>query len=196
MAVVVNFKESPLCLIDRNSPDIAYHFGSWKGLKEFAEEQEKKQAQEAKKPQAASESKFIDGNKLTSVALSWVGKDFNPGQTEQCANFVRAMLKEAGFDIGVTSKPSDNYFPTGISYANGFAGDDIGKQIKAQVDLMPGDIVLFKNTYGDYPDGTITHVGIYTGNGYFIHRPTAAKPVILQKLEAYGCWKEGRRLYV
>lgn len=194
MAVVVNFKETPLCLIDRSEPEKAYHFQTWKGLKEFAEEQEKKQVQEAKKPQAPS--KFIDGNKLASVALAWKGKNFNPGQTEQCANFVRAMLKEAGFEIGVTTNPSDGYLPTGVSYANGFAGDDVGKYIKYPADLLPGDIVLFKNTYGEYPDGTITHVGIYTGNGYFVHRPTAAKPVILQELEAYGCWKEGRRLYV
>ncbi|PIO05883.1 hypothetical protein COT29_03765 [Candidatus Micrarchaeota archaeon CG08_land_8_20_14_0_20_59_11] len=31
-------------------------------------------------------------------------------------------------------------------------------------ELQPGDIVFYKNTYGDFPDGRISHGGIYLGN--------------------------------
>ena len=43
--------------------------------------------------------------------------------------------------------------------------------------LQPGDIVMWANTYGDWPEGSITHVGIYVGDGQIVDRPTAAAPV-------------------
>jgi len=133
---------------------------------------------------------------IRDKALAWAGKEFKPGITEQCCNFVREVLLEAGYNPGVTEKPSDNYFPTSEGYANSLAGDDIGKKISRK-DLEPGDLVFFKNTYGNYPEGTITHVGIYTGDGYFVHRPTSARPVEEVLLDNYcsgQCFAEGRRL--
>ena len=69
------------------------------------------------------------------------------------------------------------------------------KKILNKKDLKEGDIILFKNTYGSYRDGTITHVGIYTGNGKFVHRPTANKPVKELRLEDFGHFSHARRLY-
>jgi len=136
-------------------------------------------------------------SKILSVALEWVGREFNPGQNEQCACFVRKVFSLSGIEPGVTEKPSDNYFPTDESYANSLAGDDIGMKINRVRDLMPGDLVFFKNTYGDWPDGTITHVGIYCGNGDFVHRSTIDGPVEKQSLSDYHGGKkflEGRRV--
>ncbi len=133
---------------------------------------------------------------IQNKALAWAGKEFKPGITEQCCNFVREVLLEAGYNPGVTEKPSDNYFPTSEGYANSLAGDDIGKKISRK-DLEPGDLVFFKNTYGNYPVGVITHVGIYTGEGFFVHRPTAARPVEKKNLDNYysgSKFVEGRRL--
>jgi cell wall-associated NlpC family hydrolase len=138
-------------------------------------------------------SKYADTTKLVKVAEFWVGKDFKPGQTEQCCYFVRHCLKEAGLNIGVTKKPSDG-LSTSEGYANSLAGDDIGTKIEKISSLMPGDLVFFKNTYGNWPDGTITHIGIYVGNGNFVHRPTASRPVEKAYLESYGHFREGRRL--
>jgi cell wall-associated NlpC family hydrolase len=136
-------------------------------------------------------------SKALSIAIDWTGKDFNPGQNEQCAYFVRKVFLLAGINLGVTTEPSDNYFPTDESYANSLSGDDIGSRIDEISDLLPGDLVFFKNTYGEWPDGTITHVGIYCGNEEFIHRSTIAGPVEKQSLSSYHEGKkflEGRRI--
>lgn len=134
------------------------------------------------------------------AALSWVGKDFRPGQGEQCAQFVRAMFAQAGEVVGVAARPSDwqhtQSLPQGPGYANSFAGDDVGELVSSVGRLQPGDVVMFHNTYGDYPRGTITHVGLYTGGGYMVHRPTAARPVERVALAGYweGLFVEGRRV--
>ena len=136
-------------------------------------------------------------SKVLSIALEWTGKEFNPGQNEQCCYFVRRVFSLSGIELGVTGEPSDNYFPTDEGYANSLSGDDIGSRIEEISDLMPGDLVFFKNTYGEWPDGTITHVGIYCGNGEFIHRSTIAGPVEKQSLFSYHEGKkflEGRRI--
>ena len=140
------------------------------------------------------DDKFVDGHKLAEKASNWKNRHFHPGQTEQCANFVRNVIKEPGNNAGVTRKASDGW-PTGPGFANSFAGDDIGKKISNKKDLKEGDIILFKNTYGNYRDGTITHVGIYTGNGKFVHRPTVNKPVKELRLEDFGHFSQARRLY-
>ncbi len=49
------------------------------------------------KPSAIPEkpaSKYADTTKLVNVAKFMEGKDFKPGQTEQCCYFVRYCLKE------------------------------------------------------------------------------------------------------
>jgi len=139
------------------------------------------------------------GEKVVLIARSQVGKLFNPGQREQCCYFVRKIFSLAGKEMGVTKSPSDNFFPTDEGYANSLAGDDIGRVINKISNLIAGDIVFFKNTYGNWPDGTITHVGIYSGNGEFIHRSTESMPVEVQSLETYhggNKFVEGRRIYL
>ncbi|GEM_PF-2689601 len=118
----------------------------------------------------------VDGAKIVAIAQSWIGKEFNPGATAQCAYFIRAVLEEAGVSVGVTSSPHDGY-TTSEGYANSFFGDDIGTLIMDESQLKPGDLVAFSNTYGDWPSGTITHVGVYVGDGTMIDRPTASQPV-------------------
>ncbi|MDJ1168937.1 glycosyl hydrolase 108 family protein [Roseofilum sp. BLCC_M154] len=117
-----------------------------------------------------------DGNKIVAIAEQWVGKEFNPGATAQCMYFVRHVLSEAGLEPGVTANPIDGY-TTSEGYANSLAGADVGQLIESKDELRPGDLVMFSNTYGDWPDGTITHVAIYIGNGLMIDRPTASEPV-------------------
>ena len=69
-------------------------------------------------------------------------------------------------------------------------------------DLQPGDIVAFNNTYRfSQNEGDHTHVGVYAGDGQFIHRPTqsagyqpgsAAGEVIKEDLQAYIDRDRGR----
>ena len=130
---------------------------------------------------------FVDtttSSVLVSNAQKWVGKDFNPGETAQCAYFVRAVLAESGLNVGVTDQPHDGY-ATSEGYANSFFGPDIGTLIYSADELKPGDLVAFSNTYGDWPQGTITHVGIYVGDSMMIDRPTASKPVQNRSISSF-----------
>ena len=188
MAHIIKFKESPLCLIDLIHEQVIYAT-TYEGLINEIE----KVIQEFKKE--VTGERFIDGKKLTAEALGRVGQEFKPGQTEQCCYFVRDCLKSAGITAGITAKASDG-MQTSEGYASSLAGDDIGFKISEIKDLFPGDLVFFKNTYGTWPEGTITHIGIYIGSGYFVHRPTASRPVEKAYLESYGHFREGRRIYV
>ena len=137
---------------------------------------------------------------VVDIARSWVGRDFNPGALAQCAAFVRAVFAQADVPIGVASRPSDwrqtAGLPQGPDLANSFAGDDVGELVPRLEQLAPGDVVMFRDTYGYFPAGTITHVGIYVGGGEFVHRPTAARPVEEAALAGYWAdvFAEGRRV--
>ena len=112
---------------------------------------------------------------VLQAAKSWVGRMFNPGVPAQCAVFVRTVFEDAGVNLPVTRHADDNV-PTSAALADSFAGDDVGARV-ALGDLQPADIVMFANTYGDYPAGTITHVGVYVGDGQMVDRPTSSEPV-------------------
>lgn len=125
--------------------------------------------------------------KVVEVARSWVGRQFNPGQIEQCANFVRHVLRQAGHPLGeaVTREPVDG-LPTGPSLASGWAGRDLGQLVTRVSDVQPGAILFWRDTYeGWWPLGTITHVGIAVGGGRFVHRPTVARPVVEEPLSGF-----------
>lgn len=124
--------------------------------------------------------------KVLQVAKSWVGKDFRPGVPEQCMGFVRAVLAEAKHPLAhaITTAPVDG-LSTGLYLASSLAGRDCGQLVDKIADLKPGAILFWANTYGDWPAGTITHVGIYAGDGQFIHRPTMARPVEQASLAGY-----------
>ena len=126
-----------------------------------------------------------NGSAISQAAMKWVGKSFNPGVAAQCAVFVRAVLEDAGINLNpsTTSEPLDG-IATSEAFANSF-GPDQGQLIERKKDLQAGDIVMFLNTYGDYAPGTITHVGVYTGDGMMVDRPTASAPVKHRSIDTF-----------
>lgn len=137
------------------------------------------------------------GEKSTNEAIleraeSMVGTQFNPDLEAQCAAFVSDVVGGSGAN------------PEGFREtvrARDF-GDMGAQQIGSIEDLQPGDIVAFNNTYRfSQNEGDHTHVGVYAGDGQFIHRPTqsagyqpgsAAGEVIKEDLQAYIDRDRGR----
>ncbi|ASK62274.1 peptidoglycan endopeptidase [Virgibacillus phasianinus] len=90
-------------------------------------------------------------SKVVSIAKSMLGVDYQWGGTTpagfDCSGFIKYVYEKAGMDISRTS--SAGYFNRSY-YVN-----------NPQV----GDLVFFENTY----KAGISHMGIYLGNGEFIH---------------------------
>jgi len=108
--------------------------------------------------------------RIAQLGKEWDGKEFKPGQTKRCADFVSTVIEKSGAA------------PPGFKHEiNCLRLQKYGRKIERN-DLKPGDIVYFGNTYmaGDY-----THVGVYLGNNKFVHRPTSAKPVRVDELSGY-----------
>lgn len=126
--------------------------------------------------------------KLLEVLNSWTGKEFNPGTPAQCAAFTRFAWEEAGLPLPVAQHPDDVFPDVGPNLASSFAGNEIGPKVEIR-DVRAGDLVLFSNTYGNYPPGTITHVGTCVGDNKMVDRPTSAKPVMLRSIFCFGAAK-------
>lgn len=103
----------------------------------------------------------------------------NNNTTFKNASFVKACFNTLGFDI-----------PSTIN-SIGHGGN---AQFVSRRELKRGDIVCFDCEGGN--DDIIDHVGIYLGNGYFIHASNAAGMVVVSRMNSgyyykNFCW--GRR---
>lgn len=94
--------------------------------------------------------------------------------------------------VGAPYRPGGNS-PRGfdcsglVSYSHGHAGIEVPRTAAEQFslarpigrrDLLPGDLVFFK-TEGR----RVSHVGIYVGQGQFVHAPSSGKQVSLESLD-------------
>ncbi|UTA48383.1 C40 family peptidase [Simiduia sp. 21SJ11W-1] len=134
----------------------------------------------------ATTSKPTMGDKLVAAAKPWNEQPFRVGAAEQCMNWTREVLVAAcgeKFHTLETQKPwdahllgpDDKLLP---EHADSLAGDELGTRIDRIEDLQAGDLVFFKNTYGNWAEGVITHVGIALGDGNYIHRMTSHKGIV------------------
>lgn len=113
--------------------------------------------------------------KVLGLARSYIGKvkyvfgaDDIEGGRGDCSSFTRYIYKMAGYDIPRTT--------------GGVWVSELPEV--AKTDLRAGDLVLFKNTYNSgYKDG-VSHIGIYSGNGKFIHLSSTAGTVVESSLSA------------
>jgi len=96
-----------------------------------------------------------DGTKIVSAARGMMGTRYRYGGTSKdgidCSGLVVVSMKSAT-NTNVPHNAAQLYKQ--------------GKAV-AKADLQPGDLVFFSGTRGNM--GGITHVGIYSGNGKFIH---------------------------
>lgn len=98
--------------------------------------------------EAATPSQLIQsGNKYLGIPYRWGGTTTSGFD---CSGFTRQVFRDVGIDIGRT---------TWDQYARG------AKVSKSN--LQAGDLVFFNTA------GSLTHVGIYTGNGQFINSSTS-----------------------
>ena len=135
-----------------------------------------------------------NGGDDANVAGTGVGSDaileaakanigLSKGISEQCANTVRAVLKAAGHPSAMKTTSVGDLEPDGVpsqyrapSYAASFGGTDMGNVKKQYSATSPGDIILWKGTYGvdKWGPDAITHVGI-KGEGQSVwHHGTTA----------------------
>ena len=112
----------------------------------------------------------VDGQAIVNKAKQYLGTPYVYGGASpsgfDCSGFVYYVLKSLGYSPYRT--PTDQYTQgTYVSKAN----------------LQPGDIVFF---HGTYTSG-ISHVGIYVGDGQFIHSPNSRSVVSYADLTT-GYW--------
>ena len=123
----------------------------------------------------------VTGQGIADKAAQYLGAPYVYGGASpsgfDCSGLVYYVLKSFGYAPQRT--------PEGLYTQGSFVSRD---------DLAPGDIVFFANTGGS----GITHVGIYAGNGQFIHSPNSRSTVSYASLTS-GYWAEhyygARRCY-
>jgi cell wall-associated NlpC family hydrolase len=110
------------------------------------------------------------GQGVADQALSYRGMPYirgasSPARGFDCSGLVYYVLRHHGLNPPRTAAGYRNY------------GTAVAKK-----DLQTGDILLFANTY----KRGISHVGVYMGNGKFVHAATSGTGVRVSSLnEAY-----------
>lgn len=127
-------------------------------------------------PYAAPSSR---GQQIVNAASRCIGIRYVYGGTTtagfDCSGLVQYACRQAGVSVNRTS---------GSQYSNGVA--------VSKSDLQPGDLVFFSK------GSSISHVGIYAGNGQVIHSPRPGKSVCYTSLASmcsYSRYVGARRVY-
>lgn len=119
---------------------------------------------QGQKPDASSDAEGGDGSRADSLITyarrflgtpyRWAGTNLNSGV--DCSGFVYSVYKHFGITLNRTSS----------SMASN------GTRVN-RADLRTGDLIFFDTSGAN--NGRISHVGIYIGNGQFIHSSSARK---------------------
>jgi cell wall-associated NlpC family hydrolase len=114
----------------------------------------------------ADESSQAPQPGMVERALSWLGVKYRFGGQDEtkgvdCAGLVRRV------------------FSTAIALPRTAAAQFREGCIVAREELQPGDLVFFRNTY----KRGISHVGIYIGNGEFVHAASSRRSVVVDRLD-------------
>jgi len=124
-----------------------------------------------------------DAEDAIAIAKAELGAPYVWGAYDQppgfdCSGFISHVYRRLGFDLPRVSRNQAI----------------LGMLVKAPKDLQPADLVFFtKHGRGHQ----ITHVGLYIGDGLFIHAATSQRKVVIDDLNAPHYKKRyhhGRRL--
>lgn len=109
---------------------------------------------------------------------------------KQCIGRVKYIFGAGQINKDGSGKADCSYFTMWVFAQNGI---NIGRTTEAQMgkgkevakkDLQPGDLVFFKDTYATNYKNGVSHVGIYLGNGEFIHNSSGTGGVTVSKLNS------------
>lgn len=113
----------------------------------------------------STSSNLSKGQSLVAEAEKYIGTKYVYGGSStsgfDCSGLVQYVCRKQGISVGRSSRDQIN---NGVSVSRS--------------DLQPGDLVFFKR------GGTISHVGIYAGNGQMIHSPQTGKTVCYTSIES------------
>lgn len=119
------------------------------------------------------------GARIIAEAEKYLGVKYVYGGNSpsgfDCSGFVQYTLKKVGISVNRSSRDQ---------YKNGYS--------VSRAQLSAGDLVFFSR------GGSISHVGIYAGNGKVIHSPSPGKVVTYTTLEhmcSYSTYVGARRIY-
>ena len=118
-------------------------------------------------PQPAPASPPKAGERAAAYALKMVGKPYryggaSPSRGFDCSGLVQYSYRQAGVKLPRSTE----------------AQLRLGKPIR-RAQLRRGDLIFF-----DEKGGANSHVGIYLGDGTFVHAPSSGKAVRRDKLDA------------
>jgi cell wall-associated NlpC family hydrolase len=119
-------------------------------------------------PVAIAEEKPRESQPQTMVerALSWIGVKYRFGGQDEKKGFDCAGLVRRAFSrVANLPRTAAAQFREGC--------------VVERTELQPGDLVFFRNTY----KRGISHVGIYIGNGEFVHAASRRRAVVVDRLD-------------
>lgn len=130
-------------------------------------------------PSAPVASNGSTGQRIVQEAEKYLGTKYVYGGSSpsgfDCSGLVQYTLKKVGISVNRSSRDQ---------YKNGVA--------VSRSELQAGDLVFFSK------GGSISHVGIYAGNGKVIHSPSPGKTVCYTTLDhmcSYSTYVGARRVY-
>ena len=112
-------------------------------------------------------------NLIGKVTYQFGGTDIRAGGSGDCSAFTYTLFNKYGYDIGRS---------TDLQVKQ-------GTEVRREA-LLPGDLVFF---YGTWREG-VSHVGIYTGGGKYIHLGGTAGNVTVSKLADADNYLTARRI--
>lgn len=119
--------------------------------------------------EATANENTTSGNAVVEEAMKYLGCPYVYGGSSpsgfDCSGFTSYIYKKFGYSINRTVSSQLNNNGASVSYS----------------DLQPGDLVFFR----DYSTTkSASHVGIYIGNGHFIHASTSSTGVRIDALSS------------
>ena len=106
------------------------------------------------------------GSELVKFALQFVGNPYKYGGTSltngaDCSGFVQSVFAKFGYSLERTSRDQ--------AKTAGYMSVSLNESA-----LQPGDLIFYANN-----SGTVSHVGIYIGDGKIVHAANATKGITI-----------------